>query len=231
MRIRLIMALSVFLSAASVQAQSLKPEVPAPLQPGINKGIVDNTVGTHYWYFMGEPGDIHLHVQYSSMGLLGNPYRSTITITLSDEAKTWATPKSLTAESKPVDCTFDGQLKKPTKVLVSVAPPPGGLVRMGGDYQLEVTGAVAFGQQSSIDPVIGMYNQMNGYTTNLGGCKFQADGTIQTTSGANGSWKLFDKDSHSYVIDIDGQTRQCLQFIPGRGLVDSGDFIVFQLLR
>jgi hypothetical protein len=180
---------------------------------------------------MGEPGDIHLHVQYSSMGLLGNPYRSTITITLSDEAKTWATPKSLTAESKPVDCTFDGQLKKPTKVLVSVAPPPGGLVRMGGDYQLEVTGAVAFGQQSSIDPVIGMYNQMNGYTTNLGGCKFQADGTIQTTSGANGSWKLFDKDSHSYVIDIDGQTRQCLQFIPGRGLVDSGDFIVFQLLR
>src|SRR5271167_909945 len=131
MRLVLASALAMILSTAPVWAQSLKPEAPAPLQPGINKGTVDNFVGTHYWYFTGEPGDIHVHAQFSPMGLLGNPYRSDITVTLYDEEKTWSTPKVLSSDSKTVDCDFNGQLKKPTKVMISIAPPAGGLVRMG----------------------------------------------------------------------------------------------------
>jgi hypothetical protein len=230
MRLALIFGLTLVLSTTVAQAQSLKPETPAPLQPGINKGTVDNFVGTHYWYFIANPGQCHVHAQFQPMSLLGNPYRATITITLSDGGHNWSTSKSLSSDNKIVDCTFDGDLKKPTKVLVTVAPPSGGLVRTGGDYQLEVTGPVSFGEKSNADPVIGMYKQMGGYTSLLGDCKFAADGTIQTTSGANGNWKLFDKDSQTYVIDIDGESRHSLQYIEGRGLCDNG-MIIFQQIQ
>ncbi len=230
MRFLLVCALAMIVFSTSAWAQSLKPEAPAPLQPGINKGIVDNFVGTHYWYFTGEPGEIHVHAQFRAMGLMGNPYRSDITVTLYDEAKTWSTPKVLSSDSQAVDCTFNGQLKKPTKVLISVAPPAGGLVRMGGGYEIEATGAVAFAQPSSGDPVVGMYKQMCGYTSLLGDCKFLADGSIQTTSGASGNWKLFDKSTQTYIVNIDGQDRHSLQYKPGLGLVD-GDAIVFQQMH
>jgi hypothetical protein len=164
------------------------------------------------------------------MGLLGNTYKSTATFTLRDAASTWKTPKIVTSETKAEDCTFDGDLKKPTRLLISVAPPPNGLVRTGGDYEIEATGAVAFGQPSSEDPVIGMYKQMCGYTALLGDCKFSADGNVQTTSGTGGNWKLFDKDSRTYVINIDGQDRHSLQLVPGRGLCE-GDSVLFQQIK
>lgn len=229
MKLGLISFLALAL-AAPVCAQSLKPESPAPLQPGINQGTVDNFVGTHYWYFMGGPGHTSVHAQFTPMSLLGNAHQSQITMTLSDAAHTWHTDNVLSSDCKTVDYTFNGDLKAPTKVLVSVAPPARGLVRSGGTYQLEVTGAVSFGRMSDADPVIGMYKQMAGYTSLLGDCRFLADGSIQTTSGANGDWKLFDKDSQTYVINIQGQDRHSLQFVPGRGLCDR-DMIIFQQIQ
>lgn len=230
MRLLLLCALSLTLSTGPVGSQSLKPQSPAPLQPGINSSTVDNFVGTHYWYFTGGPGKVHVRVQFKPMSLLGANMRNEITVSLSDEKKTWSQPKSLSSDSKSVDYTFEGDLKDPTKIIVTVAPPSGGLVRMGGDYQLEASGAVSFGSASTADPVIGMYKFMSGYSMDLGGCKFLADGTIETTAGPSGKWKLFDKDSHTYVVDIDGQERHSLQFRAGRGLCD-GDSIVFQLLH
>jgi hypothetical protein len=230
MKLLLASVLAMMLSTASARAQSLKPEAPAALQPGINKGVVDNFVGTHYWYFTGGPGETRVHAQFKSMGLLGNPYKADVTFALYDEAKTWRQPKVLSSDSKTVDYNFTGQLKKPTKIIVSVAPPAGGLVRMGGDYELEVTGAAAFGQQSSVDPIIGTYKEMAGYSTDLGDCTFLANGNIQTTSGATGDWKVFDKDTQTYVINIVGQDRHSLQLSTGRGLVD-GQTLIFQQLR
>jgi hypothetical protein len=230
MKLPLVCCFAMLLSTTSTFAQSLNPNNPAPLQPGINSSTADNTVGTQYWYFMGEPGQIHVHAQFKSMGILGNPSTSTLTVTLSDAANTWHTTKVLTSTSKATDGNFDGDLKKPTKVIVTVAPPVGGLLRMGGDYELQATGAVTFGQKSTADPIIGTYKQMNGYTKNLGACKFSADGTIQTATGPNGAWKLFDSATQTYVIDIDGESRVSLQLMPGRGLVD-GSSIVFQSLQ
>lgn len=223
-------ALAIVLSATPAWAQSLNPNTPTPLQPGVNQSTVDNFVGTQYWYFMGGPGKTSVHVTFKSMSLLGNASKSAITVTLSDEKRTWATPKTLTSTSQPVEETFDGNLKAPTKVIVTVAPPSGGLVRMGGDYQIEVSGAVSFGAKSNEAPIVGMYKQMSGYTSLLGDCKFQADGTIKTTSGAKGTWELFDQASQTYVINIDGQDRHSLQLMPGRGLVE-GDSIFFQSVR
>jgi hypothetical protein len=230
MRLLLVSAIAMILSTTGAWAQSLKPEAPAPLQPGINKSTVDNTVGPQYWYFTAGPGECRVHTTIKPMTLLGNPYRADITVSLYDPGKTWRTSKVLSSDSKPVDCTITGQLKKPTKVMVSVAPPSGGLVRVGGDYELEVTGAVAFAPPSSGDPIVGMYKHMNSYTKMLGDCKFLADGSIQTTSGASGDWTLFDKSSQTYVINIKGEERCSLQFMAGRGLLN-GDSIVFQQLR
>jgi hypothetical protein len=230
MKLPLILISAMLLAAAPASAQSLKPEAPAPLQPGINRGTVDNMVGTHYWYFEALPGQVHVRAQFRSMGLLGNPMRTNITVTLSDAAHTWQTPKALSSDGKPVDYTFEGKIEKPTKLLLSVAPPPNGLVRAGGDYEVEATGAVSFGAKSDVDPVIGTYNEMSGYTTLLGTCKFLPDGKIETTSGTSGSWKLFDKSSQTYVINFDGQDRHSLQLVQGRGLCDN-DTIMFQSLK
>jgi len=230
MKLLLAMAFATVLSVTSARAQSLKPEAPAPIQPGVNKGTIDNFIGTHYWYFTGGPGQTRVHAQFKSGGLMGNPYKVDVTFSLFDEARSWRTNKVLSSEGKVVDYTFLGDLKKPTKVLVSVAPPSGGLVRMGGDYELEVSGAVAFGAPSTADPVVGTYKEMTGYTADLGDCKFSADGSIQSTNGASGNWKLFDQATHTYVINIDGQDRHSLQLVAGRGLLD-GDSLVFQQLR
>jgi hypothetical protein len=227
----LVCGLVTLFSAQSASAQSLNPKAPAPLQAGVNTGTVDNFVGTHYWYFTGGPGETHVHVQFKSMGLLGNPYNSTINVTLSDEGHTWHTTKPLLSSGKPVECMFDGKLNKPTRLILTVAPPAGGLVRMGGDYQVEATGAVNFGEKSSADPVVGVYKQMNGYTQDLGDCKFLADGNIQTTSGLGGNWQLFDKGTQTYVINIDGQTRHSLQLVNARGLCEPDGIIIFQLLK
>lgn len=225
MRRLLSCGVALVLSQTVAMAQSLKPEAPAPLQAGINKSTVDNFVGTQYWYFTGGPGKTHVHVQFKSMG-----NRADLTVTLYDQGNTWHTPKVLSSDIKPVDYTFEGELKKPTKILISVAPPAGGLLRTGGDYQIEATGAVAFGAAGTTDPVIGVYKQMGGYTKNLGASKFLADGTIETASGETGKWKLFDKDSMMYVVDVEGQERHSLKLMPGRGLCD-GDAIIFQDVR
>ncbi len=230
MKLVLVCCLAMALSVTAVGAQSLKPEAPSPLQPGINEGVVDNFVGPQYWYFTGDTGHTRLHAQFKPMGLLGNPYQSQITVTLSDEANTWHTSKVLSSDSKITDYTFDGDLKKPTKLLISVIPSPGGLVRTGGNYQLEATGAVSFAQKSTTDPIIGTYKQMAGYTSLLGASKFLPDGSIQTASGANGTWRLFDKGTQMYTINIEGQSQLSLQYVPGRGLCD-GDTIIFQELK
>lgn len=222
MKALLAFVFALLVSTTAAMAQSLKPGAPAPLQAGINKGTVDSTVGTHYWYFNAQAGHVKVQCQYKSMGLLGNNYRSSATFTLYDAANSWRTPKILTSDGKVVDCAFDGDMKKPVKLMMSVAPPPDGLLRTGGDYEITATGAVAFAPPSSEDPIVGMYKQMAGYSSLLGDCKFSADGSIQTTSGASGHWKLFDKDSLTYVIEVDGQDRHSLQLVPGRGLCDGG---------
>ena len=231
MKSGLISGLLMFLISAPAWGQSLKPESPAPLQPGLNKGTADNMVGTQYWWFTGGPGKTHVHATFTPMGLMGNAQHGDITVTLFDEGRTWHTAKILSSDQKLVECTFDGDMKKATKVLVSVAPPSGGLVRMGGDYEIVVTGDVAFGQKSNADPIVGTFKCMGGYTETLGDCKFSPDGSIQTTQGSNGNWRLFDRDSLTYVINIERQERQSLQYKAGRGLCDPQGGIVFQELR
>jgi hypothetical protein len=214
----------VLLSVVPAYAQSLKPNAPAPLKAGINDSQTDNFTGTHYWYFYALPGRVTVHCQFAGGGLLGSSMNSSLTFTLSDVAQTWQQSKKLvsgsTADAR--ETTFVGNFKKRTEVIVAVVPVSGGLVRMGGEYQITVGGAVAFGQVKAGDPIVGTYMQMYGMTENIGLTKFKADGTIAAANGFTGTWKLFDADSHTYTIVINNE-HLSLIYRPGIGLVDPND--------
>jgi len=222
--------IAFLLATGCASAQSLKPEDPAPLKAGINKGTVDNFVGTQYWYFFAGPGDVRVVARFKSIGPLGAPLRTPLTVTLYDERRTWHSSKVLTSENDAVEGTFTAKgLDKKLKTIISVAPPSEQLVRSGGDYELEATGAVQFEEAKvTRDPIIRTFaGRMNNY----GATKFLADGTVEASDGSSGTWKAFDAENRVYTVVIGG-TRFSLQYLPGRGLVETGGtFIVFQELR
>jgi hypothetical protein len=223
--------IAVFLTVGSASAQSLKSEAPAPLKKGINKGTADSLVGTQYWYYFAGPGNVRLTVRFKSMGMYGNPMQSTLTVTLYDEKRTWHTTKVISSAKEIGEATFTAEkLDRKLKTIISVAPPPQGFTRAGGDYEIEATGDVQFDEATATgDPIIRTYSAMrNGY----GATKFLADGTIETSNGLTGRWKLFDPENHIYTVTIES-FRWSVQYHPGYGLVEAGDpsLIVFQELR
>jgi hypothetical protein len=216
------------LSAA--YGQSLDAGTPAPLQPGDNSGTVDNFVGSNYFYMTGGPGAVTITVSYNSMSLLGNAQRSALNIELTDDKKSWTEKRTITSTKQSSSTTLTGNLKVPTRLILSVIPPSGGLVRMGGDYTVSATGAVKFDPPlSPTQLIVGTYTPMSIHDNEDTAAKFSADGTLEFASGTAGKWKLFDADSHLYTVSF-AQTRLSLKLIPGRGLVDAHDptAIVFQ---
>lgn len=227
----LLTAVLPLLNSGSSDAQSLNVNAPTPLKSGVNRGLVDALVGPQYWTFMAQPGTNKVHVTFSAMGIYGTAPRTSVTFTMSDPGNTWHTSKAVTSQGTPVDATFEGTLKTPTKVIVSVVPPTNALLRVGGNYEIEATGAVSFtSSTNATPPIVGVFKQLTGYTKPLGDCKFTADGKVVTTSGACGDWKLFDEDAQVYVVNINGEERHALKFVPGRGLIDN-DIIVYQQLK
>ena len=49
--------------------------------------------------------------------------------------------------------------------------------------------------------------------------RFAADGTVQTTDGHTGTWKVFDKDALIYSVALE-RNRWSMKLLPGRGLAD-----------
>ncbi len=229
-----LVTLLAALTVSAASAQSLSINAPAPLQAGINESQTDNFTGAHYWYFYGGPGKVTVRCVFKGAGILGASMSAPLTFTLSDAAGTWHTSGKLvsgsTADERQV--TFPGTLKSRTKIIVTVAPIAGGLVRTGGTYDISVSGAVAYGAKKSGDPIVGTMMQMSGMTSNYGATKFKVDGTVLASTGATGTWKLFDADTHAYTVVLDGQTLSLI-FMPGRGLVSADDQnnVVFKALK
>ena len=220
--------LSTFLTSLAT-AQSLDPDKPYPLKAGANRGTVDNTVGPNYFYFWAGAGQNTVHVTYNSMTFLGAGMQSSLTVQLSDEKKSWKVRKVVTSLNKPGEATFPGDLKERTKIIVSLFPPSGGLIRTGGDYEVEVTGAAQFDPEpAAVDLLVGMYTPKTIYENENTAVKFSADGTLEFASGTQGRWKLFDVKGRIFTVSF-GTTRLSLKLLPGRGLVQPNDAsIVFQ---
>lgn len=199
---------------------------------GINQGTSDSLVGTHYWYFYAAPGNNRLTVRFKQpTTLYGAQPNTALTITLYDEKKTWRTTKIVSTNKNATEATFTAEkVGKKMKIIVSVMPPNQTLIRMGGDYEIEATGDVAFDEvKNAADPIIRTYDsKVNSY----GAVKFLADGTVEAANGSRGTWKAFDSENRIYTVLID-TFRFSVQYLPGYGLVNPGEpnTIVFQELR
>lgn len=234
---KLSLLIAFFLAVGCVSAQSLKPENPYPLKAGINQGTSDSLVGTHYWYHYATPGTHQVKVRFKQpITLYGTELNNNaLTITLSDEKRTWRITKLVSSNRNSSEATFtSNKLDKKMKIIVAVSPPNQNLLRMGGDYEIEVTGDVQFDEvRSAVDPIIRTYDPKTmHYSEAYGATKFLADGTVETANGFSGTWKVFDRENRIYAVVI-GKIRYSLQYLPGYGLVRPGEpnIIEFQELR
>jgi len=221
---------AIFAITVLAHAQSLDPHHPAPLQPGENDGTVDNFVGNNYFSLTGGPGAVTIVVTYKSMGLLGNAQRSSLNIELTDDKHSWVEKRTISSLASSNMQKMVGNLKVPTRLILSILPPSGGLVRMGGDYAVTATGAVKFDPPlSPIEQIVGTYTPMSIHDNEDSAAKFEANGTLEFASGTVGHWKLFDAGTRMYTVQY-ANTRMSLKLVPGRGLVDAHDptAIVFQ---
>ncbi len=226
-----------FLAMGYASAQSLKPADPYPLKAGINQGTSDSLVGTHYWYFYVTPGNNTLRVRFKNpTTLYGSELSNNVlTITVTDENRNWKATKFIKSSRNENEATFvSKKLDQKIKLIVSIAPPNQSLIRMGGDYEIEATGDVAFDEvKSATDPIIRTYDpKVMHYSESYGATKFLPDGKIETATGFSGTWKLFDRENRIYTVVI-GSIRYSLQYLPGYGLVRPGEpnIIEFQELR
>jgi hypothetical protein len=227
-----LLIITFFLAFAGASAQSLKPDSPYPLKAGINQGTSDSLVGMHYWYFYMNPGSCQVTVRFKTpKSILGAQPNTALTITLTDEKRTWRSTKIVTQNSNASEATFTSKkVGKKMKVIVSVAPPNQNLFRMGGDYEIEATGDVQFDDvKNAADPIIRTYEaKINSY----GAVKFLADGKVEASDGSQGTWRVFDRENRIYTVFL-SRDRFSVQYLPGYGLVrpDDPNLIVFQELR
>jgi len=162
------------------------------------------------------------------MSLLGNAQRSALNIELSDDKKSWTERRTISSVKQSSSTTLVGNLKTPTKLILSVIPPNGGLVRAGGDYTVNATGAVKFDPPLTHAVDCG---HLHAYvrTRQRRQCRqVFADGTLSLPAAPRGSGSSSTPAATS-TRQL-RQTRLSLKLIPGRGLVDPHDptAIVFQ---
>ena len=223
---------TILIVIAAASAQSLKPEDPYPMKAGINRATSDSLVGTQYWYFYAMPGTSRLTVRLKTpTTLYGAQLNTVIAVTLTDAQHTWRNTKTVATRPNQTEATFTAEnVKKRMKIIVAVAPPNQDLIRMGGDYEVEATGSVSFGEAGApSEPIIRTFQSM---VNTYGATRFLADGTVVASDGSRGTWTAFDPDNRIYTVEI-GKFRWSVQYLPGYGLVNPSDpsSIVFQELR
>ena len=226
-------------------AQSLDIRNPTPLSPGQNHGTVDSMVGAQYWLIRCHKGPVHISLQFTSMGLFGNPTPSTIQEVLhSDNGKVLAS-RVVTSLGQTVQNDWPGTCGSKSTMIVELRPSGSNLVRSGGDYSLTVDGDgvdYASGGGSSgngnggPDRIVGTYAVMvcapDWDCQNSLAIHFSADGSVRLTDGHSGNWTVFDPDAGIYSVVI-GANRFSMKLVPGRGLFNTSDLSVpvFQAVR
>jgi outer membrane protein OmpA-like peptidoglycan-associated protein len=127
----------------SLAGQSTDPKHPTPLGPGVNKGNVENFVGPHYYSFAAGPGHIDVKFAFKEMGIFGNPLRQGLSFDFKNEDGSMASHNAVVSQGKIERLTTTGDLPKRQKFIL-VITAQNGAVRMGGYYEVEITGAVSF---------------------------------------------------------------------------------------
>jgi hypothetical protein len=221
------------LAGTGCLAQSLEPQKPAPLQAGPNTGTVDNFGGPNYFYFWAGPGESTITATYKNVNTWVGQRATDLTVELYDENKTWVSRATISSLKESSQRHLVGTLKRETRLILAVIPPTGGLLRMGGDYEVTATGVVRFGTPpSATELIVGTYTPLIIYDNDSTAVKFKSDGTLEFASGTLGTWKVFSEDDHIYTVAF-LSNRLSLRLLPGRGLVEVGNpsTIVFKRSR
>jgi outer membrane protein OmpA-like peptidoglycan-associated protein len=131
-------------SYAICNGQSHDPMNPTPLGPGINRGNVDNKEnGPNYYYFYGGPGHVDLHYTFKEMGVFGHPMKQALSFDLYDENNKLITHDAIVSVENMEKLSRPGDLGSRHKLVLRVISPDTTL-RLGGLYEIEVTGAATF---------------------------------------------------------------------------------------
>src|ERR1035441_5627175 len=127
-------AITLLLGAHSIcGAQSHDPKNPTPLAPGANKGNVDNKEnGPNYCYFYAGPGHVDIHYAFKEMG-----------VDLYNEKNKLIAHNAIDSVDKMEKLLQPGDLGARSKLIIRVISPDT-TIRLGGYYEIEVTGAAAF---------------------------------------------------------------------------------------
>ena len=146
---RKVLLVAFFLAAAALasaradDADKGKP-VPVPLAPGVNKGNVDNIGGPRYFSFWAGPGPVKINMAFKDMGLFGNPLRQVMHFNVYSADGKLLTPYTIESVDKLEHFTGTGVIPARTQYVIEVKAQDA-TIRMGGYYELSVTGAVDFG--------------------------------------------------------------------------------------
>jgi len=125
------------------RAQSHDPKAPSPLGPGVHKGNVDNKTGPHYYYFYAGPGHIELKFGFKSLGVFGNPLRQNLSFDLYGEDDKLISHNTVGSLDRLEHSSAPGDLGSRHKLTLRVIAPETAL-KLGGYYEIEVTGATTF---------------------------------------------------------------------------------------
>jgi outer membrane protein OmpA-like peptidoglycan-associated protein len=130
-------------------AQSHDPNKPTPLAPGVNKGNVDNKEnGPNYYYFYAGPGHVDLHYAFKGMGVFGNPLKQALSFDLYDEKNQLISHNAIVSVEKMETLLQPGDVDTRKRLVIRVISPDT-VVRLGGYYEIEATGAVTFEGKAS----------------------------------------------------------------------------------
>lgn len=127
----------------AMRAQSHDPKSPTPLGPGVNKGNVDNVTGPVYYSFQGGPGRVTMNFGFKSLGIFGNPLKESLRFDVYENGK-FLSHSVIVSTDKMERIAPAGDLLTPRLFTIHVIPQQAS-IRMGGYYEIEITGAVAFG--------------------------------------------------------------------------------------
>ena len=142
-------ALVWFIAGSASYAQSLDPHKPAPLGPGVNKGNVDGLTGSHYYYFMAGPGHVNVQMAFMEMGIFGNPLREVLSFDFYNEGGKLMSHNAVVSFDRLERIETGGDFGSRQKIVLAIVPQKG-LVRLGGYYEVEVTGAGTFDRGTAV---------------------------------------------------------------------------------
>jgi len=144
-----------FCAASVCHGQSLDSHKPVPLAAGVNKGNIDNFKGAHYYYFLAGPGHIDVRMAFKEMGMFGAPLRQALNFDFLDESGKLLSHNAIVSGANLEKITTKGDFDSRRKVVLAITAQKG-LVRLGGYYEVEITGAAAFegaaGATASVKP-------------------------------------------------------------------------------